>query len=112
MADLTPEEELAEEREVLARLGDEIVRRRMAMPAIFVLESIKPLNFLASQGLIFFEPIVRSILSIKHYDIFTRALERRENVEWLIRRLEEADEKRREDEKQPCDSPPPPSSAS
>ena len=97
VADLTPEEELAQEREVLTRLADEVARRRMAVPAIFVLESIRPLNFLASQGLIFFEPIVRTMLSVKNYDVFARAIERRENVEWLVRYLEEKEDARREE---------------
>ena len=97
VADLTPEEELAQERAVLTRLADEVVRRRMAVPAIFVLESVKPLNFIASQGLIFFEPIVRTMLSVKDYDVFARALERRENVEWLVRYLEEQEDARNEE---------------
>jgi len=95
--DLTPEEELAQERAVLTRLADEVVRRRMAVPAIFVLESVRPLSFIASQGLIFFEPIVRTMLTVKDYDVFARALERRENVDWLVRYLEEKEDARRED---------------
>ena len=85
----SPEEERAQERAVLARLGDEVVRRRMTMPAIFLLESMRPLTFLASQGLIFFEPIVKTILNIKDYDTFARAVERRDNVEWLIQYMED-----------------------
>ena len=99
VADLTPEEELAQGREVLTRLADEVVRRRMAVPAIFVLESMRPLSFIASQGLIFFEPIVRTMLSLKDYDVFARALERRENVEWLVRYLEEQEDARNEERK-------------
>ena len=99
MTELTPEEELAQEREVLTRLADEVVRRRMAVPAIFVLESMRPLSFIASQGLIFFEPIVRTMLSLKDYDVFARALERRENVEWLVRYLEEREDARNEERK-------------
>ena len=99
IADPTPEEEQAQEREVLTRLADEVVRRRMAVPAIFVLETMRPLSFIASQGLIFFEPIVRTMLSLKDYDVFARALERRENVDWLVRYLEEREDARNEERK-------------
>jgi hypothetical protein len=57
---------------------------------------MRPLSFIASQGLIFFEPIVRTMLTVKDYDVFARAIERRENVEWLVRYLEETEDARRE----------------
>ena len=45
-----PEEEDA----VLDKLARKVVARRMAVPAILFLESTKPLNFIASQVLVFF----------------------------------------------------------
>ncbi len=84
-------ESLSRERKVLERLAHEIARRQMCAPAIFLLETAKPLSFVASQALLGFEPIIQSILDIKDYKVFVAALEDRENIEWLIQRLEALD---------------------
>ena len=81
-------------REVLARVIQEIIRRQMTAPALFVLETGKPLSFLASQALLFLEPFVQPLLSIKDYEVFALAIEDRHNVEWMIEQLEAAEEGR------------------
>ena len=83
--------EQSQQREVLAKVVELIVRRRMEAPAIFVLESTKPLSFLASQTLIFFQPIIQALLSVKDYETFALAIEDRENIEWMIAQLEAAE---------------------
>jgi hypothetical protein len=60
-----------------------------AAPAVLFLESAKPLSFLGNQALIFFQPIVQSIFSFKTYDEVTDILEDRENLEYLLRKIEE-----------------------
>ena len=82
------------QREVLAKVAEGLAVRRLTAPAIFTLESTKPLSYVASQALIFFQPIVQGLLGIKDYEIFAAALEDRENIEWLIQRLEEHEEGR------------------
>lgn len=82
------------QRAVLGKVADHLIRRRLEAPAILLLESVKPLSFIASQGLVFLGPLLQPLLSVKDYDTFTEALETRENVEWLIRRLEEGEEQR------------------
>ena len=79
------------QRQVLAKVVELIVQRRMAAPALFVLESAKPLSFLASQALIFFQPIIQALLSIKDYETFALAIEDRDNLEWMIQQLEAAE---------------------
>jgi hypothetical protein len=61
----------------------------MATPAIFFLESMKPLGFVGAQAMHFFRPIVSIVLrEPAAYDRLTKLLERRGAVELLLRRLE------------------------
>ena len=80
-----------EEQAVLEKVAKKVVERRMAVPAIVFLESVKPLNYIASQTLVFFEPIIQSIFSFKDYNTFRSALEKRESVEILIQHIEKLD---------------------
>jgi len=83
--------------ELIERLAKRIVAMKLSAPAIFFLESMKPLSFLGSQALVFLQPIVQSFFNFKEYDILIRTLEERENVEKLIcsiERIEAEDMKR------------------
>ncbi len=80
-----------EEDEVLEKAAKKVVQWKMAVPAILFLESVKPLNYIGSQALVFFEPIVQSVFSIKDYDTFRSALEKRESIEVLLRKIEAHD---------------------
>ncbi len=92
---LIDEEQRTErQREILQKVADKLIERRLAAPAILVLESVKPLSFIASQGLVFLGPLLQPLLSVQDYDVFAEALEDRDNVEWLIRRLEQGEEER------------------
>ena len=82
----TPEDE-----ELLDRIANAVVRWGMTVPAIFLLESSKPLNFVGSQFLHFLSPIVHSVLDAKDLDRLAVLLERRETVEVLIRRIEKGE---------------------
>lgn len=84
---------LEQQREVLGRVADQIARRRLTAAAIFTLESMRPLSFVASQALVVLGPLIQPLLSLRDYDTFCDALEDRRNVDWLINRLEEADAK-------------------
>ena len=81
----------AEEEAVLEKVARKVVDRRMAVPAIVFLESVKPLNFIGSQALVFFEPIVQTLFNLKDYDTFRQALEKRESIEILLLKIEEYD---------------------
>ena len=82
-----------EERKVLARVLRAIVKRRLTALALFTLESLKPLSFIAAQSLIVFGPLIRAALSVADYDIFVRAIENRDNIEWMIQQLETVEER-------------------
>ncbi len=81
----------AEEEAVLTKLANKVVERGMAVPAILFLESVKPLNFIGAQTMVFFEPIIQTVFNIRDYDIFRQALEKRETIEILLLKIEQAD---------------------
>ena len=80
-----------EEEAILEKLARWVVKKSMAVPAIVFCESVKPLNYIGSQGMVFFEPIIQTIFTIKDYDTLRQALEKRETLEILIQKIEAYD---------------------
>ncbi len=78
--------------DLIERIATRVVEWRMSVPAIVILESGKPLSFVASQVMVFFEPIVQSLFSFRDYRAFYEMLEDRENVERLIQAIERKEE--------------------
>ena len=70
----------------------------MTVPAIFFLESSKPLAFLGGQLLIFLEPFVQTLFNFRQYQRFALLMEDRENWEKLIRKIEDLEAKYSEKE--------------
>ena len=83
-----PAEPSPAEHDVVDRLLQEIVRRRMTTPALIFFESAPSMNYVASQTMVFLAPFARVLVSTGGYDRFTEFLERRGSVEYMIRRLE------------------------
>lgn len=77
-----------EDLQLLERIAEVIVKRRMIAPATMFLESMGPLNFLGSQALHFFTPILDCAFSAKEVEQVARLLERRDTVTRLIAILE------------------------
>ena len=92
---LTPKQE-----EILDRIAYKVVQWRMTVPAILFLESVKPLNFVGSQMLVFFEPFVQAVFTVRDYNEFVRMMEERENVERLLQRIEKLDAEMLQKEKE------------
>ena len=92
---LAPEDEA-----LLDRLAELTVRHRMTVPAIFFLESVKPLSFVGSQALHFFEPMVHAFFNVREYERFALLMERRENFEALLVKIEAKDDVARAEEKE------------
>ncbi len=88
------DEDTHNQRKALARLADFVIQRHMASPAIFMLESVKPLSFIGGQALIFFEPILEAFCTPGDYRLIAEGLQDRDNIEWLIQRLEAGEEAR------------------
>jgi len=94
-----PAAEMTDE-ELLEAVARRIAGRGLAVPAVFFLESTKPLSFVGSQALIFLQPFVEAFLTIRNYERFAALLENRENVEHLIQRMEALEEEGRAARKQ------------
>ncbi len=73
----------------LDKVAREVVSRRMAAPVIMFLESVKPLNWVASQLMLFLEPFYAWILGFKQVIDLRRALAKREAIPTLIDKIEE-----------------------
>ncbi|MGD8718056.1 MAG: hypothetical protein PVH29_04460 [Candidatus Zixiibacteriota bacterium] len=85
--------ELSPERrdELIEKIARAIVVRNLTAPAIFFLESTKPLSFIGSQVMVFFDPLVSAIFSARGYNDVRIALEDRENIERLLSAIERQD---------------------
>jgi hypothetical protein len=62
----------------------------LALPAIAVLEVIKPISFIAGQGLLLCEPVLSFFYSEPRVDDYASLLADRSNLDDLIARLEGA----------------------
>ena len=85
-----------EEDAVVDRLARAVVSRGLVAPAILFLESVRPLNFVASQAMVFFAPMVGLLFSRRDYDTLARLLERRSAIEHIVSRIEAVDAARRQ----------------
>jgi len=77
------------EKDTLTRFAEKIVNKKASVLAIFLLESTKYISFIAGQALIFFGPILTLVVNDKKYYNFIDLLEKRENVEFLISKIED-----------------------
>ena len=86
------------EQEMIDKIAGKIVSRRLSVPAVLFMEVLKPLNFFGAQTLNFFGPIIESLMKPgnRYYD-FTEFLEKRENIERILQRVEELENELRED---------------
>jgi len=75
-------------KELLAKIANQVVKRKLSVPAIMFIESVKPLSFVGSQVLIFMQPIVQAFFNRKEYDEFAVLMEDRDNVELLLQEIE------------------------
>ena len=86
-SDFAPDEQ---DRALIDTVCREVVKRGMATPAILFLESTRPLNYIGSQTMTFFEPVMHAVL--RHPEAwkrFARILEHRGSVEFISRRIDE-----------------------
>ncbi len=87
-----PAEPTAEQKEVVDWVCRQVVKRHLTTPALAALEMSRPLNFIGSQTMRFFQPFVSAILS-NHghagYRNFAVFLEQRGCVDYLCQRIED-----------------------
>jgi len=93
-----------EERDALVeRIARAVVRRRMETPAILFLEMHRPVSFIAGQSLVVLSPFVGPFVGIENVQIISRLLESRDNIDCLIRRIEELSVERTDAAKIPAE---------
>ena len=81
-------EPTGEQRDLVDRVCKEVTRRHLTTPALIFLEMSRPLNFVGSQAMHFFQPILTAIVDAQAYDQFAAFLEHRGSIEYLCRRIE------------------------
>jgi hypothetical protein len=85
-----------EDLALLERVAARLVELHLEVPSILALESGRPLSLVASQSLIFFEPIVTALFRLDGYRRFALLVERRDAVDRLVALIEaRADEAHR-----------------
>jgi hypothetical protein len=80
--------------EILGKIAQKIVDLRLTPVAVVMLESSKPLSFVGSQLMVFFQPIVTSVFPFTQYDEIVALLEDRNNAEALIQTIERLEDER------------------
>jgi hypothetical protein len=70
-------------------MADRIVQLRMTTPAILFLESVRPLNYVGSQVMVFFAPLVRGFFGLPEWDEIRLVLEHRESIGCFLDLIEE-----------------------
>jgi len=83
---------------IVDKIAQKIVKHGMGTVAILFLESFRPMNYVASQGLVFLEPFLRGTLFGDDYAEFYRMLEHRGSVSYVVDRIEffiKSDDQRR-----------------
>ena len=70
----------------------QVARRRLTTAGLVTLELSRPLNFVASQAMIFVSPVIWAFarkLTYEQYQHFAAFLERRGSIDYLTRRIEQ-----------------------
>jgi hypothetical protein len=92
----SPENEITDDDRALAhKVAVFVVKRRLTGPALMVLETSRPINFISSQFLVFLSPFVSIIFSnTKDYEHFVRFLEKRASIDCMIQHIEDQENRR------------------
>lgn len=79
---------------LIERISRFVVSRRMEAPAIFMLESSRPLTFIGSQAMIVGQPVMAAFFGWERVGEYRLLLEERENIDRLIKAIERGAERR------------------
>jgi hypothetical protein len=79
----------AERDAMIEKFAQMVDARGLHVPAIWFLELHKPLTFFASQSLLLSSGFLAPVFGPKKVQQFAKLLESRDNIELLIRRIEE-----------------------
>ncbi|QDT54125.1 hypothetical protein Pan44_21520 [Caulifigura coniformis] len=82
---LTPTPEQAA---LVDRLAHEVVRRGMTVPALAFLEMSHPLNYVTSQAIHFFTPMIGAVSNTNAHRLLADLLEHRGAIEYICQAIE------------------------
>ncbi|MCO4782639.1 MAG: hypothetical protein KC646_09985 [Candidatus Cloacimonetes bacterium] len=82
---------LVDEKEFLRKVAFEICKRKFEVMAIFLLEAHKPLSLVFSSMVIVMTPFLSLFLKADEVHNFALLMEDRENIEYLIKAIENRD---------------------
>jgi hypothetical protein len=91
----------AERDAILDRIATEVVRRRLEAPAVLCLEAHRPLQFILSQGLVVFTPMLAMLFGAAPLEKLAALMQDRENLDRLLYRIERAAQQRGSSELSP-----------
>ena len=80
-----------DDKAFLSKLARKIVDSKLVTPSIFFLEMVKPLNFIGSQTMVFFGPIISAFVKTDGYYKAAEIFENHHSVEFLIQEIERLD---------------------
>ncbi|MDK2976125.1 MAG: hypothetical protein PWP06_600 [Candidatus Marinimicrobia bacterium] len=87
-------EEKDKKKAMTDKIARAIVRRGMSVPAVFFMQTFKPMNFIGSQTVVFFGPVLESLFPRSDIYGIAEFMEERENVEQLMERIEALESER------------------
>jgi len=77
------------QKKALDKLCQGIIRRGLTTPAIIGVEMGRPLNFVGSQTMHFFTPLISAFVPTESWTSVAEFLEHRGSVDWIRNRIEE-----------------------
>ncbi len=89
MSSITPAE-----RALMEEAARSIVERRLAVPAMMLLETVSPMNLITASMLHVVSPVWRAGLPASRIDAVAQLLERRETIPEFIRIIDAAEDAR------------------
>jgi hypothetical protein len=91
-----------EDHALMDALARRVVDLGFAVPAVLFLEGTAPLNYVGSQMMAFFGPMIHAFFTGRSYDHCQRLLERRDSIRELVIRIERLQYERENKRKSGC----------
>jgi hypothetical protein len=89
-----------QERDLMDEAAASIVKRRLAVPAMMLLETMTPMNMVSASMLHVLSPVWRAALPASRIEDIAKLLERREAIPEFVKVIDAAEEARRKDAKE------------
>ncbi|MFO7810575.1 MAG: hypothetical protein R6V47_04315 [Candidatus Delongbacteria bacterium] len=85
--------------DLLRKIAHAIASKSMTAPTIFFLETVQPLNFIASQFMAYVEPFLTFVIPRKAYNDVQHLLEQRKGIDYFLTILEDEEYEKQQHDK-------------